>query len=156
MLFDSSNLGTLTQYWEAGVAIIAMAIWLIINMVTAWRFSRKSPIATRLSSLLLIIIGLTTIHFTVNKWQSEWEGTLPGGRGTVTNLIMSGYQTAYHPLTMHKVQTTLSSKSQSCVVLPETQTEVKPDIVVLLQESTVNPTIYQFDKNVDLPDLFYV
>lgn len=87
-----------------------MAIWLIINMVTAWRFSRKSPIATRLSSLLLIIIGLTTIHFTVNKWQSEWEGTLPGGRGTVTNLIMSGYQTAYHPLTMHKVQTTLSSK----------------------------------------------
>ncbi len=40
------------------------------------------------------------------------------------------------------------------MVLPETQTEVKPDIVVLLQESTVNPTIYQFDKNVDLPDLF--
>ncbi|RFY41486.1 LTA synthase family protein, partial [Salmonella enterica subsp. enterica serovar Enteritidis] len=40
------------------------------------------------------------------------------------------------------------------VVLPETQTEVKPDIVVLLQESTVNPSIYQFDKNVDLPDLF--
>ncbi|MBG6017292.1 LTA synthase family protein [Proteus mirabilis] len=153
LAFDSSNLGTLTQYWEAGVAIIAMAIWLIINMVIAWRFSRKSPIATRLSSLLLIIIGLTTIHFTVNKWQSEWEGTLPGGRGTVTNLIMSGYQTAYHP-PYYAQSADYFIEQANRVVLPETQTEVKPDIVVLLQESTVNPTIYQFDKTVNLPDLF--
>ncbi|WP_337235972.1 hypothetical protein, partial [Vibrio cholerae] len=91
--FDSSNLGTLGHYWEAGVALIVMLIWLLINMSIAWRFSQKSRPALRMSSLLLIVIGFTTIHFTVEKWQAEWEGTLPGGRGTVTNLIMSGYQT---------------------------------------------------------------
>ncbi|NHW59029.1 LTA synthase family protein, partial [Escherichia coli] len=39
-------------------------------------------------------------------------------------------------------------------VLPETQTDIKPDIIVLLQESTVNPHIYQFNTDVALPDLF--
>lgn len=153
LAFDSSNLGTLGHYWEAGVALVAMLIWLLINMSIAWLFSQKSRPALRISSLLLIVIGFTTIHFTVEKWQAEWEGTLPGGRGTVTNLIMSGYQTAYHP-PYFKEDANYFLEQANKTVLPETQTDIKPDIVVLLQESTVNPHIYQFDTNVALPDLF--
>ncbi|OAT29369.1 LTA synthase family protein [Proteus myxofaciens] len=153
LALDTSNLGTLGQYWEAGIAIIAMVIWLIINMIIAWRFSKKSSIQLRLSSLILIILAIITIHFTVNKWQSEWEGTLPSGRGTMTNLIMSGYQTAYNPPYYSENADYFIEKSNN-VVLPETQTEVKPDIVVLLQESTVKPSIYQFNKDINLPDLF--
>ncbi|MEQ5095567.1 LTA synthase family protein [Proteus terrae] len=153
LAFDSSNLGTLGHYWEAGVALIVMLIWLLINMSIAWRFSQKSRPALRMSSLLLIVIGFTTIHFTVEKWQAEWEGTLPGGRGTVTNLIMSGYQTAYHP-PYFKENADYFLKQANKTVLPETQTDIKPDIIVLLQESTVNPHIYQFNTDVALPDLF--
>lgn len=153
LAFDSSNLGTLGHYWEAGVALIAMLIWLLINMSIAWHFSKKSRPSLRISGLLLMVIGFTTIHFTVEKWQSEWEGTLPGGRGTVTNLIMSGYQTAYHPPYFNENADYFLEQANK-TVLPETQTDIKPDIVVLLQESTVNPHIYQFDTNVTLPDLF--
>lgn len=153
LAFDSSNLGTLGHYWEAGVALIVMLIWLLINMSIAWRFSQKSRPALRMSSLLLIVIGFTTIHFTVEKWQAEWEGTLPGGRGTVTNLIMSGYQTAYHP-PYFKENADYFLEQANKTVLPETQTDIKPDIIVLLQESTVNPHIYQFNTDVALPDLF--
>ncbi|EEG87155.1 hypothetical protein PROPEN_00824 [Proteus penneri ATCC 35198] len=153
LAFDSSNLGTLGHYWEAGVALIAMLIWLLINMSIAWHFSKKSRPSLRISGLLLMVIGFTTIHFTVEKWQAEWEGTLPGGRGTVTNLIMSGYQTAYHPPYFNENADYFLEQANK-TVLPETQTDIKPDIVVLLQESTVNPHIYQFDTNVTLPDLF--
>ncbi|WCG90446.1 LTA synthase family protein [Proteus terrae] len=153
LAFDSSNLGTLGHYWEAGVTLIVMLIWLLINMSIAWRFSQKSRPALRMSSLLLIVIGFTTIHFTVEKWQAEWEGTLPGGRGTVTNLIMSGYQTAYHP-PYFKENADYFLEQANKTVLPETQTDIKPDIIVLLQESTVNPHIYQFNTDVALPDLF--
>ncbi|MER1961415.1 sulfatase-like hydrolase/transferase, partial [Proteus vulgaris] len=153
LAFDSSNLGTLGHYWEAAVALVAMLIWLLINMSIAWRFSKKSRPALRISSLLFIIIGFTTIHFTVEKWQAEWEGTLPGGRGTVTNLMMSGYQTTYHPPYFQESADYFLEKA-SKTVLPETQVKIKPDIIVLLQESTVNPSIYQFDKDATLPDLF--
>lgn len=153
LAFDSSNLGTLGHYWEAGVALIAMLIWLLINMSIAWHFSKKSRPSLRISGLLLMAIGFTTIHFTVEKWQAEWEGTLPGGRGTVTNLIMSGYQTAYHPPYFNENADYFLEQANK-TVLPETQTDIKPDIVVLLQESTVNPDIYQFDTDVTLPDLF--
>lgn len=153
LAFDSSNLGTLGHYWEAGVALVAMLIWLIINMSIAWHFSKKSRPILRISSLFLMVIGFTTIHFTVEKWQAEWEGTLPGGRGTVTNLIMSGYQTAYHP-PYFKENADYFLEQANKTVLPETQTDIKPDIVFLLQESTINPHIYQFDTDVALPDLF--
>lgn len=153
LAFDSSNLGTLGHYWEAGVALVAMLIWLLINMLIAWRFSKKSRLTLRVSSLLLIVVGVITIHFTVEKWQVEWEGTLPGGRGTVTNLIMSGYQTTYHPPYFKESADYFLEKANK-TALPETQTEIKPDIIILLQESTVNPSIYQFDKDLALPDLF--
>lgn len=154
LAFDSSNLGTLGQYWEAGVAMIAMVIWLMINMVIAWRYSKKSTTKRRIiTSILLIPIGLIATHFTVNKWQSEWEGTLPAGRGTMTNLMMSGYKTTYHPPHFNQSADYFIEQA-SQITLPETQTAVKPDIVVLLQESTVNPTIYQLNKQVKLPDLF--
>lgn len=153
LALDSSNLGTLGHYWEAGVALIIMLIWLLINMLVAWRLSKKSTLKLRISSLLLIVIGLTTAHFTVEKWQMEWEGTLPGGKGTVTNLIMSGYQTTYSPPYYNEKADYFLEKAAN-IQLPETQTAVKPDIVVLLQESTVNPAIYQFNKDVALPDLF--
>ena len=65
LAFDSSNLGTLGHYWEAGVALIAMLIWLLINMSIAWHFSKKSRLSLRISGLLLMVIGFTTIHFTV-------------------------------------------------------------------------------------------
>lgn len=153
LAFDSSNLGTLGHYWEAGVALVAMLIWLLINMLIAWRFSKKSRLTLRVSSLLLMVVGVITIHFTVEKWQVEWEGTLPGGRGTVTNLIMSGYQTTYHPPYFKESADYFLEKANK-TALPETQTEIKPDIIILLQESTVNPSIYQFDKDLALPDLF--
>ncbi|WP_193017182.1 LTA synthase family protein [Proteus sp. FME41] len=153
LVFDSSNLGTLGHYWGAAVALVAMLIWLVVNQFIAWRFSKKSRPVLRVSSLLLMLVGFTTIHFTVEKWQTEWEGTLPGGRNTVTNLIMSGYQTTYRPPYFKENADYFLEKANK-TVLPETQTEIKPDIIVLLQESTVNPNIYQFDKDIALPDLF--
>ncbi|WP_099117430.1 LTA synthase family protein [Xenorhabdus ishibashii] len=154
VMLDPSNQETLHHYWLAGIAVVAMFIWLIFNMILSWKAVPSARgIRWRLASIILMVASAWGINLTVNTYHTRWQGELPKGRGTMTNMVMSAFDAQYQP---PKFGTSADYFLQQAkqVMLPEPQSEVKPDVVVLLQESTVNPHIYQLPANVQLPDLY--
>ncbi|AOM41774.1 LTA synthase family protein [Xenorhabdus hominickii] len=154
VMLDLSNQETLSHYWLAGIAVVMMAIWLIFNMVLSWRAApRAKGIKWHLASVIMIAISVWGIHLTVNAYLVQWRGELPKGRGTMTNMVMSASEVQYQSPKFSSSADYFLQQAKK-VTLPEPQSDVKPDVVVLLQESTVNPHIYQLPANVKLPDLY--
>ncbi|MGO2306727.1 MAG: LTA synthase family protein [Providencia sp.] len=156
LMTDTSNMGTLGHYWLAGVALIGLLILLVVNAIISWRLLRPcKSFALRIVSLLLVVGGYYGANWSSTHYYDEWTQTLPKGRGTVTNLVMSAKNSTYK-----SPQFASSSDyfiQQAAVVsLANNKTEVieKPDIVLLLQESTVNPNIYDLPAGTKLPELF--
>ncbi|CDG89601.1 conserved hypothetical protein; putative membrane protein [Xenorhabdus bovienii str. feltiae Florida] len=154
VMLDPSNQETLRHYWLAGVAMAAMLVWLIFNMVLSWR--KADPvrgIKWRVASVVLVAAGVCVVNLTTNAYYTTWQGELPKGRGTMTNMMMSAKDTEYQPPQFGESADYFLQQAKS-VTLPEPQSDVKPDVVLLLQESTVNPHIYQLPANAQLPDLY--
>ncbi|WP_340618300.1 LTA synthase family protein [Xenorhabdus entomophaga] len=154
VMLDPSNQETLRHYWLAGIAVAAMAIWLIFNMILSWKAAFPvRGIKWRFASIVLMAASVWGINLTVKAYYVQWQNELPKGRGTMTNMVMSAMDAEYQP---PKFGTSADYFLQQAkkVTLPEPQSAVKPDVVVLLQESTVNPHLYQLPANVKLPDLY--
>ncbi|PWC14313.1 phosphoethanolamine transferase [Brenneria roseae subsp. americana] len=154
LIFDSANAETLAHYWLAGVAMIALLLWLLLNAVLSWRchpVTRKTPY--RLAAVVLIPICLFGITNITDRCHRIWEETLPKGTGTLTNIIMSASDSYYQPPQYPGTSAYFLEKAQT-VTLPATQSDIRPDIVVLLHESTVNPLIYQLPDQSVIPPLF--
>ncbi|MGJ3355160.1 LTA synthase family protein [Providencia sp. Je.9.19] len=156
LMTDTSNMGTLGHYWLAGVALIGLLILLVVNAIISWRLLRPcKSFALRIVSLLLVVGGYYGANWSSTHYYDEWTQTLPKGRGTVTNLVMSAKNSTYK-----SPQFASSSdyfiQQAAAVSLANNKTEVteKPDIVLLLQESTVNPNIYDLPAETKLPELF--
>lgn len=156
LMTDTSNMGTLGHYWLAGVALIGLLILLVVNAIISWRLLRPcKSFALRIVSLLLVVGGYYGANWSSTHYYDEWTQTLPKGRGTVTNLVMSAKNSTYK-----SPQFASSSdyfiQQAAAVSLANNKTEVteKPDIVLLLQESTVNPNIYDLPAGTKLPELF--
>ncbi|PHM72698.1 phosphoglycerol transferase [Xenorhabdus kozodoii] len=154
VMLDPSNQETLRHYWLAGIAIVALFIWLIFNMIVSWRaLPPVRGVKWRFASIVLMIVGAWDINLTVSAYHTQWQGELPKGRGTVTNMVMSASDAQYQP-PQFGASADYFLQQAAKVSLPEPQSAVKPDVVVLLQESTVNPHIYQLPAHVPLPDLY--
>ncbi len=154
VMLDPSNQETLLHYWLAGIAVVAMIIWLIFNMILSWRAASSARgIKWRLACIVLMAASVWGIHLTVKAYHIEWQDELPKGRGTMTNMVMSGAGAQYQPPKFGSSADYFLQQTKK-VTLPEPQPDVKPDVVVLLQESTVNPHIYSLPANVKLPDLY--
>ncbi|AYA41608.1 sulfatase-like hydrolase/transferase [Xenorhabdus nematophila] len=154
VMLDPSNQETLRHYWLAGIAIGVMVIWLIFNMVLSWKTALPvRRMKWRLASLVLMAAGVFGINLTVSAYHNQWIGELPKGRGTMTNMVMSAMDSKYHPPRFGTSADYFLQQAKK-VTLPEVQSDVKPDVVVLLQESTVNPHLYQLPADVKLPDLY--
>lgn len=156
LMTDTSNMGTLGHYWLAGIALIGLLILLVVNAIISWRLLRPcKSFALRIVSLLLVVGGYYGANWSSTHYYDEWTQTLPKGRGTVTNLVMSAKNSTYK-----SPQFASSSdyfiQQAAAVSLANNKTEVteKPDIVLLLQESTVNPNIYDLPAGTKLPELF--
>ena len=156
LMTDTSNMGTLGHYWLAGIALIGLLILLVVNAIISWRLLRPcKSFALRIVSLLLVVGGYYGANWSSTHYYDEWTQTLPKGRGTVTNLVMSAKNSTYK-----SPQFASSSdyfiQQAAAVSLANNKTEVteKPDIVLLLQESTVNPNIYDLPAETKLPELF--
>lgn len=154
IMTDTSNMGTLGHYWLAGVALIGLLILLVINGVLSWRLARPAKsFSWRLIGILLGVGGYFGASFAASHYYTEWTGTLPKGRGTVTNLVMSAKNSAYQSPQI-KGSSDYFLQQAASVTLPTTETTEKPDILLLLQESTVNPNIYKLPEGTKLPELF--
>lgn len=156
LMTDTSNMGTLGHYWLAGIALIGLLILLVVNAIISWRLLRPcKSFALRIVSLLFVVGGYYGANWSSTHYYDEWTQTLPKGRGTVTNLVMSAKNSTYK-----SPQFASSSdyfiQQAAAVSLANNKTEVteKPDIVLLLQESTVNPNIYDLPAGTKLPELF--
>ncbi len=154
VMLDPANQETLRHYWLAGIAVAGMLIWLIFNMILSWKSASPAHgIKWRLGSLVLVAVSAWGVNLTVNAYHTAWQSELPKGRGTMTNMVMSASESRYQPPKLG-VSADYFLQQAKTVTLPEPQSAVKPDVVVLLQESTVNPHIYQLPTNVHLPDLY--
>ncbi|MDX7992046.1 LTA synthase family protein [Xenorhabdus littoralis] len=154
VILDPSNQETLQHYWLAGIAVAAMIVWLIFNMILSWQAaSSVRGIKWRIASIVLMGAGVWGINLTVNAYHAQWQEELPKGRGTMTNMVMSAMDAQYQPPEFGSSADYFLQQAKN-VTLPEPQSDVKPDVVVLLQESTVNPHIYPLPNDVKLPDLY--
>ncbi len=151
---DTSNMGTLSHYWLAGVALIGLLILLVINGILSWRLVRPAKsFSWRLLGILLGIGGYFGASLAASHYYNEWTETLPKGRGTVTNLVMSAKNSVYQSPQI-KGSSDYFLQQAASVTLPNSDITEKPDILLLLQESTVNPNIYKLPEGTELPDLF--
>ncbi|MDR0218291.1 MAG: sulfatase-like hydrolase/transferase [Enterobacteriaceae bacterium] len=154
IMLDPANQGTLGHYWLAGLAVVAMLVWLIFNMFLSWKQAKSvRGIKWRALSLVLIAAGVWDVNMTINAYHNEWQASLPKGPGTMSNMVMSARDAQYQPPQFGTSADYFLQQAKR-VTLPEPQSAIKPDIVVLLQESTVNPNIYQLPADTLLPPLF--
>ncbi|MEQ4713818.1 LTA synthase family protein [Providencia alcalifaciens] len=154
IMTDTSNMGTLGHYWLAGVALVALVILLVVNGVISWRLvSSSKSLTSRIVGLILVVAGYFGASFTSDHYYDRWSQTLPKGRGTVTNIIMSAKNSSYQSPQFAGSADYFIEKAAT-VTLENTTPSEKPDIVLLLQESTVNPNIYDLPAGTKLPELF--
>ncbi|OCA56534.1 LTA synthase family protein [Photorhabdus namnaonensis] len=154
LMFDPANQETLRHYWLAGLGVAAMFIWLIFNMTLSWK--KSSPLRGfkwRTVGLILAAFCTWEVSATANAFREQWESSLPKGRGTVTNMVMSAKDANYHAPQLGQSSDYFLQQAKN-VVLPVPQSAIKPDVVMLLQESTVTPHIYQLPDDIRLPNLY--
>ncbi|WP_289994330.1 LTA synthase family protein [Photorhabdus laumondii] len=154
LMFDPANQETLRHYWLAGLGVVAMFIWLIFNMTLSWKkSSSRRGFKWRTVGLVLAAFCTWEVSATADAFREQWESSLPKGRGTITNMVMSAKDAKYHAPQFGQSSDYFLQQAKN-VVLPVPQSAIKPDVVMLLQESTVTPHIYQLPDDTRLPHLY--
>ncbi|MGG4609147.1 LTA synthase family protein [Providencia sp. Me31A] len=155
IMTDTSNMGTLSHYWLAGVALLGLTILFVINGIISWRLfkpARKS-FTPRILGVILAVAGYFGASFASAHYYDRWSQTLPKGRGTITNIVMSAQNSSYQSPKFAGSADYFIEKAAQVTLENNTESE-KPDIVLLLQESTVDPHIYNLPVGTKLPELF--
>lgn len=148
--FDPSNFSTLLHYPLAALSLIGLALLFIFNFFLYLKQPKIKFIFRVLS--LLTMCGLILSITLVSRNQSnieDWQASLPKGKGTIVNIFISAQQMHYQAPQYSESSDYFLSKNEFSYQ-PNSSENIKPDIVVMLQESTVNPNIYHLAE-VDLP-----
>jgi phosphoglycerol transferase MdoB-like AlkP superfamily enzyme len=153
LVADSSNWATLAHYWDAALAFVGLAFCLAWA-VYAHRHQRRAGFAIRVPALALaaLALGLGWQQSHDALAQAAWQASLPKGQGTFTNLIFSARQVAYTPPVLPGNDHPFLDQAAALGLTPHPTNSTRPDIVVWLQESTVNPEIYDL-SGASLPAL---
>lgn len=155
MMADPSNAGTLLHYPSAGVAVVAMLALLILTLVVSWRVTpRRAGFAAPLVAVGIMLGSAALLSHSVLRNQHDWSTKLPGGTGVLSNLAMSGIQTIYDsPTFPEEPAQEFITRAAALNKAQPTPNGVRPDIVLLLQESTVDPRLYKVPTPGVLPHL---
>ncbi|QIX95864.1 LTA synthase family protein [Cedecea sp. FDAARGOS_727] len=155
MMADPSNAGTLLHYPSAGVAVVAMLALLILTLVVSWRVApRRAGLAAPLVAVGIMLGSAALLSHSVLRNQHDWSTKLPGGTGVLSNLAMSGIQTIYDsPTFPEEPAQEFITRAAALNKAQPTPNGVRPDIVLLLQESTVDPRLYKVPTPGVLPHL---
>lgn len=153
MLTDPSNVGTLLHYPAAGLALAGLWVFVVLTLVVGWRAVPRRPGFTpRLVALCIMAASGVLLNQCVIRYQHDWAGSLPGGTGVVSNLVMSGSQTHYDPPSFaDDGAQDFTTRAAALNRVPQVSASVHPDIVLLLQESTTDPRLYQLPVPAMLP-----
>lgn len=150
--FDPENFSTLLHYPGALFYLIALVIFLVVN-IFLFRTEKKISHTKRWGSLAIAIIlfGLITYISQQDKVNQLWQQYLPKGRGTLANLFISSNQFSYAPPVFEQSSqyflNKLSTIENHIVDSKNPLLIKKPDVVVFLQESTVNPQLFDISSN---------
>ncbi|WP_424013045.1 LTA synthase family protein [Hafnia paralvei] len=149
---DPSNTATLLHYPLAGLALLGLVIWLIITLVVTWRATARN-VSHRVwwRSIGMMILASALVALCVTRYQHVWATTLPGGTGVVSNLVMSASEVEYEPPSFNSESSAYFKQQAAALNLPLANHSQHQDIIVLLQESTVDPRLYSLPDPKLLP-----
>lgn len=151
LMFDTNNFDTLNQYW--GILVIT-ALFISIVGVTLYLFRKGRAFglkARSISFLIFVLLSSGIYQITLSKENiASWQTKLPNGKGVIINLWMTINGMHYEsPIYQGDSQLFLEKAAE---VTLESDLKVKPDIVVFLQESTVDRDYFDI-KDAKLPKL---
>ena len=156
LMTDSANTETLLHYPLAGLAAAGMLLLLLVTLVVSWRARPRTkgyrPFIYGIGIVLLSGIGMVSCF---NFYQNTWATKLPKGTGVLSNLVMSSTQIEYQRPQFNTESANYFKEKAAALNLPLSNTDntTRPDIIVLLQESTVDPHLYNLAESKKLPDL---
>lgn len=151
VVFDPENVSTLLHYQGALLYLIVLLVFLIIN-IYLFRKEKKISQSQRWLYLIISILLFNTILYishqsNVNK---QWQQFLPKGRGTIANLFISSNQFSYEPPVFESSSEYFLNKLSTIENLDinSSNTSIqKPDVVLFLQESTINPQLFDISSD---------
>lgn len=151
---DPSNTATLLHYPSAGLAIFGLLVWIVATVVVTWRAAqRKTNVRVWWSGAGMIVVSGALVALCVTQYQHVWATTLPGGTGVVSNLVMSASEVGYEPPTFSGETAEYFKQRAAALNLHTASNSQHPDIIVLLQESTVDPRLYSVPDPKMMPSL---
>jgi len=161
VIFDSSNFDVLLQYPESILGLVFLFALLAFN--TYFYFDKtllvKANLAERgiylIASCIFMTLMLTTLNTHKKDLTFEWLNSMPWGKGTISNLILSAGNLQYNPPSFAEDASYFLAKADD-IELNLAKLDNKPDVVILLQESTFNPHFYKLPKTNNIPkfDMF--
>lgn len=151
LMFDTNNFDTLNQYW--GMLVITIVFIVIVGgTLYLFREGKTFSLKTRSVSLLIFILVNSGIHqITLSKENiAKWQTKLPNGRGVIINLWMT-IDGMHYESPVYQGNSELFLEKASEITLANNP-KTKPDIVIFLQESTVDRDYFDI-KERGLPKL---
>lgn len=152
MISDSNNFDVIGQYWELYLIVI---FWLVVVIVTVFIYRKgyQYKPRVRLISMIIAILGFVGIYqITLSENNVEtWQDKLPNGKGVIINVWMTLNGMKYVSPTYTESDELFLNKADE-IVLSQSPITEQPDIVVFLQESTVDRDYFDM-PNKGLPKL---
>ncbi|MCI5850141.1 MAG: LTA synthase family protein [Sutterellaceae bacterium] len=153
---DPGNFGTLLHYPLAGAGILGSLVLSVVILFWFWKRSGLSGTKTRLAALCGAVGCAAAAFLLVSMNEANWLRTLPKGQGVVVNLLMSARE-AKVPNPADEFQGNTRAFLDAAAGLPAGKAlpagARKPDVILMLQESTTDPRIYELKDGWQLPDL---
>ncbi|WP_369790772.1 LTA synthase family protein [Rouxiella sp. WC2420] len=152
LMSDLSNAGTLIHYPSAGLAIVGLIIFVVLTLIIGWRaIPRRPGFIPLIIALGVMVANGVLLTQSINRYQHAWAGSLPGGTGVLSNLVMSGSKARYDSPSFADSAEYFTFSATALGKKTQSSAGVHPDIVLLLQESTVDPTLYKLPDPTLLP-----
>ena len=150
VMVDPGNFGTVFHYPIPALLTLTVFLLSLWCIVRAYRKDGiKSTWMTRcLVGLPLMVVGGWISVTAVDNGQSAWMQTLPKGSNIISNLLMSaqvGYQSPAAVMA--------SDEPFPEMPLIERREGALPDVVLVLQESTMDPNMFKGLDRSTLPEL---
>jgi len=156
VMFDPSNFDVLLQYPESLLAIAGLFIWLSFNIYLYFECNKFKTfnIKNSVISVILCLSCLGILFTTLKQHKKEltfvWLNSMPWGKGTISNLILSAGNLEYSPPSFPMNANYFIEQAKN-IELNIPQLDSKPDVVILLQESTFNPHFYKLPTEHNIP-----
>lgn len=153
VVLDPENFETLMHYPSLGVCLLALIILFVGHLFVSLKYGEKKQ-GKKKAAVAVAILSVLTVYSLLTSAQikKHWVGTLPRGSNVIANIMFSFAGGNYTPPSDFGVTSDyfLERGKNYFTHTPGNNTP-KPDMVVLLQESTVNPAMYALPQKTRLP-----